>query len=137
MATTLIKTTFTIAGWAISTLLTARKDKELQISVEHTDNTPVTELGEDISTYNTLGYSFSSEGIDAKSKDSNSDSSTSESPIAKASITVDDWSIEVVVESDGKLNLYATSLEGNDAEHDSLTNGTSHSKSCDIEIYQG
>jgi hypothetical protein len=131
------KTTLTIAGWMITTLLTTRKDKELQIEVEHTDNTPVTELGEDISTYNTLGYCFNTEGLEAKQSDAvNDDSDEAASPIANATITIDDWRIDVTVASDEKLSLYATSIEGKNVEHDSLTNGTSHSKACDIEIYQ-
>ncbi len=131
------KTTLTIAGWMITTLLTTRKDKELQIEVEHTDNTPVTEMGEDISSYNTLGYCFNTEGLEAKQSDAvNDDSDEVVSPIANATITIDDWRIEVTVASDEKLSLYATSVEGNDVEHNSLTNGTSASKSCEIEIYQ-
>lgn len=132
------KTTLTIAGWMITTLLTTRKDKELQIEVEHTDNTPVTEMGEDLSSYNTLGYCFNTEGLEAKQSDTvNDDSEEAASPIANATITIDDWRIDVTVASDEKLSLYATSIEGNDVEHDSLTNGTSASKSCEIEIYQG
>ncbi len=132
------KTTLTIAGWMITTLLSNRKDKELKIEVEHTDRTPVSELGEDISTYNTLGYCFSSEGIESQTQNASADTDeTPDTPLAKATITIDDWSVEVVVGSDKNLSLYATSIEGNNVEHDSLTNGTSHSKACDIEIYQG
>lgn len=143
------KTTLTIAGWMITTLLSNRKDKELKIEVEHTDRTPVSEIGEDISSYNTLGYCFSSEGIEVQTQNTSDNTVEKTScenvvliekpntPIANATITIDDWSVDVVVGSDKNLSLYASSIEGNSIEHDSLTNGTSHSKACEIEIYQG
>lgn len=122
-----INASFTIAGWIIATAL---RGTELTIEVTHKDGTPISETGDDIGGANELGYRFTSEQIEAEYR-SHGDA---QAPTVEGNITIDDWNIDIVVDDDDHLNLYITSIDAHEIEHESLTNGTSHSKSCDLVV---
>jgi hypothetical protein len=122
-----INASFTIAGWIIATAL---RGTELTVEVTHKDGTPISETGADIGGANELGYRFTSEEIEAEYRSQGD----ADAPNIEGNITIDDWKIDIVVDEDDHLNLYVTSVDGHEIEHDSLTHGTSHSKSCDLVI---
>lgn len=119
--------TKTLAGWTLSL---TQKDDKTTIKVTHTDNSPISDTHADIGASDELGYRLTSQAIEKDYKD-NGDANAE---YVEDEIRIGNWTIDIINDEDNHLNIYCQHSISDSIEHLSLTNGTDHSKSCEIVI---
>lgn len=118
-----------LAGWNLSF---TEKDGITTIKINHDDKSIVSDTESDIGGADELGYRLTTQAIEDDYK-ANGDASSER---IEDVLSVSNWRIELINDEDNHLNIYCinTVVETEAIEQLSLTNGTSHSKSCDIVI---
>lgn len=117
-----------LAGWVIDF---SRTDTEITVNVNNVDGSPVMDTEADIGGDNELGYRLTSEKIEADYQSSGDVKAST----VEQKLWVGDVEVTMVNDADNHLNLYFSHVGGSDVEHDSLTNGTMTSPSCEIGVY--
>lgn len=119
--------TKTLAGWNLSF---TQKEDETTIKVTHVDNSPISDTDADIGTDGELGYRLTSELIESEYNDNGDAKAVS----VEDTVSVGNWKVELINDEDNHLNIYCIHTTSDSLEHLSLTNGTDHSKDCEIVI---
>ncbi|CAH7261095.1 conserved hypothetical protein [Vibrio chagasii] len=99
------------------------------ISVTHGDNSPVVDTESDIGDTDTLGYRLTSQ----KTEDDYKAQGDAGGVRSEEELEIGKYKITLVNDEDNHLGIYCKKTCG-EPEHISLTNGTEHSKECEITI---
>ena len=118
-----------IKGWLLAFYA---YPESIDLTVNHVDNSPIFDTGDDIGKDHELGFRLTSERIEAE----HSTAIDSSTPGDEQRFIVLDWCVTALVDDDQHLNLYISRQDKAPIVLDSLRNGTEQSTSCDLGIYK-